>query len=380
MFLAHIAFVLSGLRKGEPNQQWVIGVDEIAGNIGLVTQILETSISVCFNPNIYHQWRYDFKLPLSGKSIGKLLRILYGPILFGRLARNHDHFFYIWSTGFTLNREREFQFLKKRHKKIVCLFVGSDIRSPKMLSEYLRAKDLDSFSYYLSSTQLGYGSAEFEERKRQTADIADTYADIIFSAPHDQKSYLQSEQYAWPYVYPDERFQLNLSKFDRISIIRILHAPSNPIVKGTPLVRAAIKKLREEGYSFEYIELMGVKNNVILEALGRSHIVLNQFYAFLPGLFGIEALAHCCAVLMSADPTVERGILKSHPNNAWLLTRYWEIYDNLKYLLDNPDQLRGYAERGYEYASQHCTVSNARSVVKTLFMKKGIITSGSSAD
>jgi hypothetical protein len=74
-------------------------------------------------------------------------------------------------------------------------------------------------------------------------------------------------------------------------------------------------------------------NRVVLEHLKSSHIVLNQFYAFTPGLFGIEAMANHCAVLMSADPSIETG-LPQKSKDAWMITKYWEVYDNLKYLLD----------------------------------------------
>ena len=83
-------------------------------------------------------------------------------------------------------------------------------------------------------------------------------------------------------------------------------------------------------------------NQVVLEHLKSAHIVLNQFYAFTPGLFGIESMANHCAVLMSADPNIETG-LPQDSKDAWMITKYWEVYDNLKYLLDNPEKIKYYA-------------------------------------
>ena len=34
-------------------------------------------------------------------------------------------------------------------------------------------------------------------------------------------------------------------------------------------------------------------------------IVLNGFYALMPGVFGIEAMANYCALMTAADETIE---------------------------------------------------------------------------
>ena len=116
--------------------------------------------------------------------------------------------------------------------------------------------------------------------------------------------------------------------------ITVIHAPTNQIIKATPLVNAAIKRLKIDGYKFKYEELRNLKNIEILNKLEKSHIVLVQFYCLMPGILGIEALSKGNAVLMSASTKLNPEL----PNNvkdAWLITHYYEIYNNLKYLLDN---------------------------------------------
>jgi hypothetical protein len=107
--------------------------------------------------------------------------------------------------------------------------------------------------------------------------------------------------------------------------------------------------LRHEGYEFDYVELLGQSNDAVLAALGRAHIVLNQFYAFMPGMFGIEALAAGCAVMMSADEAIE-GDLPAGSNRAWLVTRPGELYTNLKALLDDPSEAERLAVAGSKWA------------------------------
>ncbi len=167
----------------------------------------------------------------------------------------------------------------------------------------------------------------------------------------------------------DNRILNNRSEFNPINKIKILHAPSNPLIKGTPLVRAAIKKLETEGYDFEYIELMNKPNKEVLLMLEKSDIVLNQFYATMPGVFGIEAMAKYNAVLMSVD----YENLPHGSEGAWMRTKYWELYDNLKYLLDNTSKIKEYADAGYEFVKNNYTEEKVREFYINTFYEHNII-------
>ncbi|RRV29811.1 hypothetical protein EGJ23_02400 [Pseudomonas sp. o96-267] len=138
----------------------------------------------------------------------------------------------------------------------------------------------------------------------------------------------------------------------------IVHAPSSPLIKGTPLVRAAIKKLRLEGYQFEYIELIGVPHSTVIETLKRAHIVLNEFYAFVPGVFGVEAMAANAVLLTSADKEIEPTLFEG-ANDAWVVTPYWMIYERLKQQLDHPEALQLQAEKGSEWVRRYCSYTSS---------------------
>ena len=114
-------------------------------------------------------------------------------------------------------------------------------------------------------------------------------------------------------------YKRQLKKFDEIVRPVLVHAPSSPIIKGTQLVRAAVALLREEGFDFEYVELTGVPHEEVASQLQRAHIVLNQFFAYVPGMFGIEAMAAGAVVLQSADESLESD-LPAGSNAAWVVT------------------------------------------------------------
>jgi hypothetical protein len=368
LYISYYFFKLL-LNNSEKNiYHWVIGVDEIASVIYFTKNVLKKSISVSLSKNKFYDLKYDFHINSTNKYIFLLIRIFYGPVLLGYLANKSTHFFYIWNTGFLYNRDFEFKFLKSLNKKIVCLFTGNDIRSIKLSIDYAKKNNLDSKEIY--RVDVIENLLNYEKDKKQIAKSADTYADLIFNAKVDQMSYLQSKQYGWTYIYNKEKFfKNNLKLYNKI---KILHAPSNPFLKGTPLVRAAIKKLEMEGYKFEYVELQNMPNEAVLKHLRTSQIVLNSFYSFGVGQFGIESMANHCAVLMSADPSIETT-LPQDGKDAWMITKYWEVYDNLKYLLDNPEKIKYYADNGYDFAYKHYTYEAAGEYINKVLKENGII-------
>lgn len=362
------------LKQRKKKLLWIIGTNEVSATIYYFGKVLSPSKTISLSPHPFYNYKYDYYLTFEREIINRMVSIIYAPILLGYLTNIGTHFLYIWEKGFLIKRDYELYFLKEKEKKIVCVFCGSDIRAPKLMSERLKHMNIDGFIEYEGWKNKKYLSKEYDNEKKRIAKLADKYADLIFSYQVDQTSYLKSDTYIWPYMF--EIFNYNSKKFDKIihnkSKIKIVHAPSNPIIKGTPLVRAAIKKLELDGYFFEYVEIMNSKNEEVLNCLKNSHIVLNQFYAFVPGLFGIEGMANHCAVLMSADPDIETD-LPNNSKDAWLITSYWQIYDNLKLLLDNPNLIKEYADRGYQFTKENYSIEAAKIYYKGIFKNKKII-------
>jgi len=352
--------------KYKPSYSFVIGVEEIANCTYYLNRAFKNkSVSVNFTTNkFYKSNKYDYSISIENRYLAYFARMFYGPYLLAKLSNQADVFIYFWWTGFCNDREIEYKFLKYKKKKIVCIFVGDDIRSRKLLKERLVKENLDSYVYYDN-----YDVDKNEMRVKKVAFLSDTYADLAFSVKKSQVSYL--EHYVNTFMYMIDDNLLDNCKFvvNDNKRIKIVHAPSNPILKGTPLVKAAIKKLELEGYNFEYIELINKSNAEVLSILNDSNIVLNQFYADMPGVFGIEAMAKKNAVLMSAD----YDNLPTNGQKPWIRTQYWEVYDNLKYLLDNPEIIREYADAGYEFVKHNYAEDKVREFYIDTFYEHKII-------
>lgn len=329
---------------------WVIGVSEICALIYELGLVIDNSKTVCFTVDPFDpDLGYTYKLQ-SGR-FWKYRRVIMGPYLLGLMLNQVNGFIYISLDRFLLGSidhgEYEFNFVKSKGKKLVIWFTGSDIRSivrMKQIKVDTFQEDWSNVMPYLYPYVL---SKEYDDLKFKIASVANKHANLILNNVSDQVSYLPEVTHDTWAIVEKSTFNFNSTKFDGLleKDLVILHAPSNPVLKGTLLVNAAITRLKSEGYNFTYIELSNVSREVVNSRLRAAHIVLNQFYAKIPGHFGYEAMANCCVVLQSA--IIEE---KFEITDPWVKTNTYQIYENLKVLLDDLNQCKRIAEQGYQYA------------------------------
>jgi hypothetical protein len=348
------------LRKSFENLSLVVGPYEVAFMIHNISGVLPNTTSVNLGERSRENYNYDYILPFAEAKFSSLVRVLYGPYLLGKLMARNRSFIYVGRLGFLIsaydNREWEFRFLKNRDKKIITYLVGSDIRSPKCMQELQVLTGEENIGSYQFSNLSPLEFAKYDGNIKRFASIINAYSDLIFTAKFDQASYLKKETQPFLYFCPDSFFERNSSKFQDLQLIKVVHAPTNTTIKGTNLVRAAVKRLILEGYRIEFREIQNMKNQDLQEVLKDTHILLNEFYGFMPGVLAIEGMAKSCVVLTRADFTYEND-LGVDSRDAWITTPPYYIYDNLKYCLDNPEKLWEQSERGYLWAYKNARAS-----------------------
>ena len=347
---------------------WVVGPMELASMVYQIARALPNNYSVSFSDSAFYAFKYDYmyKPKLSARH-RVWQKLFFGPLLLGRLIVLARGFLYLGASGYLLEifdeREFEFRFLKKHGRKLGLYWCGSEIRSPKLMHELEESMGLPNVFTYVEQVSRHFGTPAHERMVQKRAQIGNNYADVMFDMPTDQVSYLSGHREPFFYFMPAERFDHNPNKFDGLSKLVITHATTSPIIKGTQLVRATIAKLKAEGYDFEYVELIRVGNDVVQQQLGRTHIALNQFFGFTTAVFGVEAMAARCAVLSSADETIETS-LPPGANQASLVTKHWQIYDNLKSLLDHPERIEPLADAGQAWARRFASAEGAGALLK----------------
>jgi hypothetical protein len=341
---------------------WVVGPEECASMVSQIAGAIPGSYSVSFTEMASYQASYDHRMRTHATSRWRYLEeILTGPILLGRLMNQATGFIYVGATGYLLSdtdqREFEFAYLAKKAVPIICYWCGSDIRSTKRMNELERQTGVPNISTYIATRGAILETEEFDDLKRKIALASSRHASAMFSNTVDHLGYLTMGTEPFLYFLPDDPLP-NPKKFDDLTNIVVVHATTAPLIKGTPLVRAAVAQLRAEGYEFEYVELIGVSNARVKAELARAHIAMNQFYGFSTAVFGAEALAAGCVVMMSADEFVETDFAPG-TNECWVVTKHHQVYSNLKRLLDDPSRLAPIAQKGRAWAEKYAMRSSA---------------------
>ena len=320
----------------------------------------------CYSINTHKSKYYNnsYSLPLS--NFPALVRYIILPIIYPIVLKKFSSIWYFSSGSFFLSndgREWEFKIAKSNGLKIICFYMGADIRSLKLIREHSESIDLDHWSNYISDESIIDRS---DQRSKVYSSASNRYAHAIFNCEKDQASYI-NKNHMIPLPVSRNKYLLNTGKWGDTSTIKILHSPSSPINKGTQIVMSAIKKLQMENYKFDFKFLSGVPQSKVLKELDEAHIALNEFYAYVPGLFGVEALEANCLLLTSASKKYEPSLFNGC-DYAWVPTMYYQIYDHLKYYLDNIDQAKIQADKGTIWAKKFCSheasIDYVNSIVK----------------
>jgi len=176
--------------------------------------------------------------------------------------------------------------LKLFRKKVIYVFLGSESR-PVYLNGYVINNDK------LSSILIGILVTRIQ---KIMISIIEMFADHIVNIPP------QAHFHTRPFIYSlcigiphniissstssDYTLNNNLSE----KIIRVLHAPSKPEPKGTPIIRQAVQSLKQKGHSIDYVEITGRPNSEVLQELAKCDFIVDEIYSDTPmAVFATEA-------------------------------------------------------------------------------------------
>lgn len=219
-----------------------------------------------------------------------LTQLMFQAILFFRVLPKHDIFIYCANRSFIVFID--LIILKMLGKKIIYQMHGCDSRAPYFDGAYNKADLLPDEDIY-RLTRL----------KKYILKITEMFSDVLVNIP--PQAHLCEKRYInWLYVglccYPLEYEIEDKSSQNKPKKLRIVHSPSRPDAKGTPLIREAIETLKSQGVEVDYIELIGVDNKIVIEEIKRADLVIDQVYAdyAMPG-FATEAAWQAKPVLIA---------------------------------------------------------------------------------
>jgi glycosyltransferase involved in cell wall biosynthesis len=280
-----------------------VGLVEVAGYYaGLVGGLRELGVQVThvnLQENIYYpypspngSWVVEISNRLtklfhiaqrrrSTKWLFKPVRTLHIGLLFLWAILKHDVF--IFSFGGSFFSLRELPAYKLFGKKLIFVFSGSDTRPPYLSGLYVADP-------VVPLQVLSAISAESKRRVIRIEKYATVCVNHSLSAQFHEKPFVNFLQIGNPgsvhIALPDSIS----AKSDHLDGIRIVHAPSRPVLKGSARFSEMISRLRGEGTKIVYIDIRNRPQAEVIEELARCDFVLDELYSdmTLAGL-GTEA-------------------------------------------------------------------------------------------
>jgi glycosyltransferase involved in cell wall biosynthesis len=246
---------------------------------------------------------------------------------------------------------RDLPLLHRLGRRIVVTFQGDDARQATVGGRLVEA------------VPERY-TPELDAVRRRTIAAFDRYADAIFFLNPDLADVLPERASFLPYASVDpEEWTVTPEEPDAPPLV--VHAPSDPRVKGTEHVVAAIARLESEGVPLRFELLHGIGRPAVRSALERSAIVVDQLNAGWYGGVAVEAMALGKSVLAALD-------LLGHPCLPPQLSEELPVVDasaetladRLRLLLTSVDERRRLASGGRSFVERwHDPRKVARKVI-----------------
>jgi len=169
--------------------------------------------------------------------------------------------------------------IKARNKRIVHRFTGFDLRLPSL---DLKANPFSPFKY-------GYKHLFDEKLQRSYIDFLAEYVDSFVVQDPEMLQFAPKGTVILPRA-------LNLNDWQMIGIDNnacplVVHAPSNPEVKGTKFVLKAVEELFSEGLQFEFKLVERMSHAEATMWYKKSDIIIDQLLIGATGVLTLEALA-----------------------------------------------------------------------------------------
>ena len=197
---------------------------------------------------------------------------------------------FIFGFGKTLIRYNLDLFILKALNKIVIsnLSHGSEAR-PAYLDGSIQSINSNSYppiNKILKITKTNKHLVSKHE-KLATYIIGAPFSTSYFSS----KTFLNHFMIGIPSLSNDlKNTRINVSKSDHKTTVRILHSPSHPIAKGTPIIKKAILNLQKKGYKIEFILINKLPNSEVIKEIKKCDFIVDQVYSDTP-LAGFAAEA-----------------------------------------------------------------------------------------
>lgn len=175
---------------------------------------------------------------------------------------------YVFAGGTSFIPPFDLWLLKRLGKRIVVVFHGSDARAP-----YVNG------SVACGTAEEVAACAAEAARMKSRMRVIERHADVIVN--HVLSSHLHERAIAgWLNIgIPADLSRCTPTPGTTGGECVIVHAPTRPGPKGTPLIEAAIERLRNKGHRIKFVKLVGKTNAEVLAAIRDCDFAVDELFS-----------------------------------------------------------------------------------------------------
>ncbi len=276
---------------------------------------------------------------IQGKSCNRILkfmarRFFSAPLMLWSLCK-YDTFIILFNETFFGNLD--LALFKVLRKKVIMVFLGSDVRPAYMNGLFISRTDPGT----LRTLRLRTVGQVIRLR------LSELFADALISSPTISQ-FQRRDFFDWNSIgIPVEPVNADRRPEKSDDVIRILHSPSKPKVKGSDRISAMIQKMQMKGYQIEFTQITNRPHAEVLKELDRVDLVIDQMYSDSPmATFATEASLHGVATLVGGYPAGE--VFESY-SPATIYCHPDEMEMRLEDLLTHPERLRELGSKAREF-------------------------------
>jgi hypothetical protein len=331
------------------NSKILLGINEIANNLNLIRDCLIKDgykITLITTNNKFYEAEHKFQ------DLNKIIKIttnryfhifiepFYLPFLFLKNYFSHNIHFYVWNKSF-YPAYIDFFLIKLSKKKLIIMHCGDDVRYRPIQRIIDNEFGLTSWINAISSNYTFVKNFYFQKISEITGNVISI---------RDQSTFQSKPSF----YFKVPMLELSKSTKTANKIIKIMHAPSDPEIKGTNFVYGAIQILKNKNLNFEFTILSNVPNKEILKQLKNTDILIDQPSTWI-GRLGMEACASGCCVIGGNQNNYmgiyDSPVIQFQTNSMNLAIQLENLINNTDFLQEKMNSCYAFWKNNYSYES-----------------------------
>lgn len=322
-------------------------------DIGLITKQLRQlgldATSCTFSSSDIYAYRADIQLKLNELPPTRQKKELHQ--FFMKAMKEYDLFHFHF--GKTFNSKNDLKILKAKGKKLIAHHRGSEVRKLSI------AKKNNPFIVVKPEWT--------EDLIEKYVGRLSKYIDHCIVPDYELKEYVEP-YYKHVHVVPRA---IDVSKYipnypKAGTKPTIVHAPSNPEIKGTKYVLAAVNKLKKEGLNFEFKLVQGLSHQEAQKVYQDATIIVDQLCIGSFANLAMEGMALGKPVVCY----IRGDLVNTYPHDLPIVNANPDsLFDVLKMLIQQPEQWEKIGRQGRAYVEKYHHVPKAAQQLIQIYKK-----------